>query len=159
MRRAQPQDTSLEQSTGRFTRWWRLLLELGKFGAVGAVAFVVNWGLFNLLTVIPGAWLSHQPTRARILASLVATVVAWLGNRYWTFRRQRSDRPVKEFVGFALVNLGGIAIEAAVTWFAAWGLGYRSTLATEVAFLIGTALGTIFRYLMYKFAVFAKPLS
>jgi putative flippase GtrA len=81
-------------------------------------------------------------------------VVAWLGNRYWTFRQKRSDQPLKEFIGFVLVNLGGIAIEAAVTWFTAWGLEYRSALATNVAFLVGTALGTIFRYVMYKFTIF-----
>jgi len=130
---------------------------MAKFGAVGAVAFMVNWGLFNLLTTVPGAWLAAQPTRARILASCVATVVAWLGNRYWTFRHKRQASPVKEFLAFVLVNLGGIAIEATVTWISAWILGFTSPLGLNVAFIVGTALGTIFRYLMYKFTIFTNP--
>jgi len=129
---------------------------MAKFGAVGAVAFLVNWGLFNLLTTVPGAWFATQPTRARILASCVATVVAWLGNRYWTFRHKRQANPVKEFVAFILVNIGGIAIEATVTWVSAWHLGYTTKLGLNVAFIVGTALGTIFRFVMYKFTIFTN---
>lgn len=142
---------------GRLASWWSLAVELAKFGTVGAVAFVVNWGLFNLLAVVPGGPLAPHPTRARIIASCLATVVAWLGNRYWTFRNQRSDQPAKELVGFGLVNLGGIAIEASVTWLAAWWLGFRTPLGLNLAFLVGTVLGSIFRYLMYKFTIFTKP--
>lgn len=148
---------STGRPAGRAGRLVSLVAELARFGTVGAVAFVVNWSLFNLLVFGPGQLLGPHPTRARILASCVATVVAWLGNRYWTFRRQRQAQPLKEFIAFALVNLGGIAIEAVVQFVAAWPMGYHgSKLAMNLAFLIGTALGTLFRYLMYKFTVFTQ---
>ena len=67
-----------------------LYREAIKFGVVGAFAFVVDVGLMNLLrqTVM-----EDKPTTAKIISASVATLVAWLGNRAWTFRHRHS-RPV-----------------------------------------------------------------
>src|SRR5690554_4413148 len=86
------------------------LLELLRFGSVGAVAFVVDIGLFNLLRFGPGELLLHKPLTAKVLSVAVAVLVAWLGNRYWTFAAQRTRQRGRELLTFGLVNLGGMAI-------------------------------------------------
>lgn len=61
------------------------LAELFKFGFVGGIAYAVDTGLFNLLRFGPGELLLDKPLTAKVLSVAIATLVAWLGNRYWTF--------------------------------------------------------------------------
>ena len=55
--------------------------EMIKFGAVGAVAFVVDVGVFNLLRfgLGDGGPLEAKPITAKVISATCATVVAWLG--------------------------------------------------------------------------------
>jgi putative flippase GtrA len=129
--------------------------ELGRFGSVGAVAYVVDVGLFNLLRFGPGELLEAKPLTAKALSVAVATVVAWLGNRYWTFAHRRTPDRRRELVGFALVNLGGLAVGLACLGFSHYVLGLRSPLADNVsANVVGLVLGTAFRYVCYQRLVF-----
>ena len=59
-----------------------LYREAIKFGVIGAVAFVIEMGSFNLLR---RTLLEEKPTAAVIVSASLATVFAWLGNRIWTF--------------------------------------------------------------------------
>src|SRR5688572_4125504 len=81
-----------------------LYREVLKFGAVGAVAFVVDIGVFNLLRheiIAVGSYdLGDKPLTAKTISVLAATIVAWLGNRYWTFRRRRRASRRREFALF-----------------------------------------------------------
>ena len=131
------------------------LPELLRFGSVGAVAFVVDVGLFNLLRFGPGELLGAKPLTAKVLSVAVATVVAWLGNRYWTFARRRTATRVRELLGFAAVNVGGMAIAVACLAFSHYVLGLTSPLADNIAAnVVGLGLGTVFRYVAYRRVVF-----
>lgn len=63
--------------------WDSYGIEVLKFGTVGGAAFVVNsitvWVL--MMTVM-----SQSHTKAKVIASVVATIFSWLMNRLWTFR-------------------------------------------------------------------------
>ncbi len=131
------------------------LLELIRFGSIGAVAYVVDVGLFNLLRFGPGELLGDKPLTAKIVSVSVATVVAWLGNRYWTFAGRRTASRTREFVSFAVVNVGGMAIAVACLGFSHYVLGLTSPLADNIsANVVGLVLGTAFRYLAYRRMVF-----
>ncbi len=131
------------------------LLELIRFGSIGALAYVVDVGLFNLLRFGPGTLLGDRPLTAKVVSVSVATVVSWLGNRYWTFAGKRTTSRGREFVGFAVVNVGGMAIAVGCLWFSHYILDLRSPLADNVsANVVGLALGTAFRYLAYRRLVF-----
>lgn len=128
---------------------WR---EAAKFGIVGAVAFVVDMGGFNLLS---GGVLSEKITTAKIVSGAVATVVAWIGNRWWTFRH-RHNRPVAHEVSlFFGVNGIGLAISALWLAFTHYTLGMDSRFAVNLNALIGIGLGTLFRFWAYRQVVFA----
>src|SRR3954453_19710716 len=99
------------------------LAELARFGSVGALAYVVDVGLFNLLRFGPGEVLEHKPLTAKVIASAVATLVAWLGNRYWTFSGRRTRTPVRELVGFVAVNVIGIVAALGCLAFSHYVLG------------------------------------
>ncbi|MBD3781921.1 MAG: GtrA family protein [Micrococcales bacterium] len=127
-----------------------------KFGVVGAVAFVIDLGGANLLwhTVLP-----DKVTTAKIISGAVATLVAWLGNRQWTFRHRRS-RPVHHEVAlFFGVNLVALGLSALTLALSHYGLGFTSRLADNVSTVVGIGLGTLFRFWAYRRLVFShEPL-
>lgn len=133
--------------------------ELVRFGSVGAVSFVVDMGLFNLLQFGPGHVLDAKPVTARVVSVAVATLVAWVGNRLWTFSDRRTENRPRELVGFLVVNVGGLLIGIGVLALFVYPLGLDSALAKNVANLLGIGLGTIFRYFAYRHLVFTGATS
>lgn len=129
--------------------------ELARFGSVGALAYVVDLGLFNLLRFGPGDLLAAKPLTAKVLSVTAATVVAWLGNRYWTFAHRRTSARGRELAAFAVVNVGGLVIGLACLGFSHYVLGLRSPLADNIsANGVGLVLGTALRYVLYQRLVF-----
>ncbi|WP_345201721.1 GtrA family protein [Fodinibacter luteus] len=129
--------------------------EMIKFGVVGALAFVIDLGLANLLwhTV-----LEDRVTTAKIISGLVATLFAWVGNRQWTFRHRRSRPAHHEVALFFAVNLVALGIATATLAVSHYGLGFTSTLADNIATVVGIGLGTLFRFWAYRRFVFAGEL-
>jgi len=135
--------------------WYAIVLELVRFGSVGALAFVVDVGLFNLLRYGPGEVLGDKPLTAKIISVAVSTVVAWLGNRYWTFTARRTESRTRELVLYGLVNVVGMLVAVACLWVSHYLLGLTSALADNVsANVVGLVLASGLRYLGYRRWVF-----
>ncbi|MBD7948927.1 MULTISPECIES: GtrA family protein [Oerskovia] len=153
-----PAGTAARPTSGaapRRTRVVARLAELGRFSFVGTVAFFVDLGLFNLLRFGPWDALSASPLEAKAIAVSVATVVSWLGSRYWTFSDRRTSRHGRELLTFLLVNAAGMAISLGVLAFTTSILGLTSPLAENVAANgVGLALANVFRYVAYRRVVF-----
>jgi len=134
-----------------------LYREMLKFGVVGAGAFVIDAGGFNLLVYGGGHGpLHHRPLTAKIISASVSVVAAWLGNRYWTFRRRRRPQVHHELFLFAVVNGIGLLIAVTCLGFSRYVLGHESPLADNISgTFIGTALGTLFRFWAYRQFVFS----
>lgn len=139
-----------------------LYREMIKFGVVGAVAFVVDIGVFNLLRHT--VWSSERPVgpvsaavAATIVSTLVATLVAWIGNRAWTFRH-RQNRPVHhEAALFFATNGVALVIGALCIAFSNKVLGLEGVrIAENIAKIVGIGLGTLCRFWAYRTLVFAR---
>jgi putative flippase GtrA len=143
-------------ATSLFARIWQQVLVYAlKFGAVGLVGFAVDLGLFNLLILGAGGegWWTH-PVGAKFLSTCAAILVNWIGNRYWTFRNDRHRHVAREFVEFVTASLAGMAVTLAFVWFTYDVLGFQSVLASNIsANVIGLALGTLVRFVLYRFWV------
>ena len=134
-----------------------LLHEMAKFGVVGLVALVVDVGLFNLLLYHGGAPMYGKPIRAKIVSVAVATVVSYIGNRFWTFRHRDRVGSAREYVLFFLLNGVGMAIAVGCLAFSHYALGLTSQLADNIAAnVIGLGLGTLFRFWAYRRWVFPE---
>src|SRR5690242_3899447 len=84
------------------------LPQLAKFGVVGVLGTLIDVGGFNLLRFAGShGSLYAQPLTAKVLSAAVATVLSWLGNRYWTFRHTRRAAAHHEFLLFAMVSAFG----------------------------------------------------
>ena len=134
--------------------WDSYGIEVLKFGTVGGAAFIVNsvtvWVL--MMTIM-----SESHTKAKVVASVVATIFSWLMNRLWTFRDSRSENWKREAIEFGLVNLLGILVEAGCVAFSTYVLNLRTPEASFISgTIIGTILGTILRYFLYRFWVYGS---
>lgn len=135
-----------------------LISQFARFGAVGAVGFVVDIGVFNLLraTVFAPEIIHEGPLLAKIVSTTIAIACNWIGNRYWTFRQHRGRQLVREGVEFGIVSVGGMLIGLACLWVSRYVLGFDSLLADNIASnVIGLGLGTLFRFTLYRMWVFA----
>ncbi len=136
-------------------RFAELIPELMKFGIVGGIGAVIDLGGAAYLHVAMGV----GPMVAKGLSITAATVLTYLGSRFWTFRHRVNQRVLRETVLFAVLNVVGLLIAEAVIAFTSYGLDLKGAVAYNVASLAGTGLGTIFRYFSYKKWVFlaAEP--
>ncbi|WP_051619778.1 GtrA family protein [Haematomicrobium sanguinis] len=134
--------------------FWR---ELAKFGVIGGIAFIIDSGLTW--------WLFHGPmsdseVKAKVVATLVATIFAWFGNRYWTFRHRKRNNALREGLMFALMNGVGLAIAAGCVGLAKYVFNINDKFWLFVAGnIVGVALGTIFRWFAYRFWVFNEEMD
>lgn len=139
-------------------RWLPGVLQLLKFGVVGGVGVVVNFAVFNALwlTVFNPATMPHGPLLATVVATLVAIVVNWLGNRFWAFASDRQRNTAREGLEFFLASLVGMCVPLACIGVSRYLLGFHSLLADNIATnVVGLALGTLVRYVLYKFWVYS----
>ena len=144
--------------TVRFKALWHLFIaELMKFGTVGGLAFLVN---AVVVWVLMSTVLHDGHLKAKAIATVVATVFSWLANRYWTFRDKRQADTKREAWQFLVANVIGLSIELSCLGVSVYVLGLTSEFASFISgTIIGTVLGTVFRYLAYRFWVYAKPLD
>ena len=138
--------------TQRLLAWVR---EFIQFGMVGATAYIVDAGLFNLLQHGPLGVLAGHPNTAQFVAAATATLYSWIANRLWTYRGRTRDNATREAILFFFANACGIGITQFCLLFTHHILGYTSALADNIAaYVVGFALGTAFRFFFYHYVVF-----
>jgi putative flippase GtrA len=136
-----------------YERFALLLHEMVKFGTVGALAFVIDFGGTNLLRF--GVELG--PNTSKALATVVAATFAYLGNRLWTFRHREQSGVAKSYTVFFMLNGIGLLISMLVISFVEYGMHRHDPVSYNVAQFIGLVLGTLFRFWSYKKWVFLAP--
>ncbi|HYB46061.1 MAG TPA: GtrA family protein, partial [Streptosporangiaceae bacterium] len=131
-------------------RFAGLIPELAKFGVVGLIGSVIDLGGAAYLNGTVGI----GPMISQALSIAAATVVTYLGSRFWTFRHRVNQALLREGTLFAVLNIVGLVIAEVVIAITTYGLGLKSALAYNAASVVGTGLGTIFRYFSYRKWVF-----
>jgi putative flippase GtrA len=135
-----------------YYRLGHLVRELMKFGVVGGFAFLVDIGVFNLLLQA-----TDKPLTSKTIATVVATTVAYAGNRTWTFRRRSRSGVRREYALFFLLNGVGLLISLTCLAISHYVLDFTSTLSDNIAAnVIGLGLGTAFRFWSYRRWVFPE---
>jgi putative flippase GtrA len=131
-------------------RFMDLIPELAKFGVVGLIGSVIDLGGAAYLHGAEGI----GPMFSKAISLIAATVVTYLGSRFWTFRHRVNQALLREGMLFVALNVVGLVIAEAVIAFVSYGLDLKHVLAYNAASVVGTGLGTIFRYFSYKKWVF-----
>ena len=135
----------------------RLRTELGKFFGVGLMAYLVAVGGFNLLVHLDSAPLKSKPVTASILSGTLSILVAYFGNRHWTWKERQRSGASREITLFFIINLISLSFTVICLAISRYILGFDSAVADNIsANIIGVGLGTLFRFWSYRTIVF-KP--
>ena len=137
-----------------YERFRQIIHEFAKFGVIGVIGLLVTNAGYLLLHSKFGM----GPIKATTIATIVATCVTYIGNRYWSFKhRERTNVPREGVIFFALNGIG-LLIQDAVVAFNYYILGYsHNKLAEFLALNAGIALATVFRFWSYRRFVWAAP--
>jgi putative flippase GtrA len=138
---------------GLYERFRQLAHEVAKFGVVGTIAFLTATIGTNLLHFRAGM----GPLTANVVATVAGTCVAFVGNRYWTFRHREGSTMAREYVVFFVLNAIGLGIQLACIGFTYYVLGMHGKLAYNVALIFGIGVGTLFRFWSYRRWVWLAP--
>jgi putative flippase GtrA len=139
--------------TGLYERWRHLVHELAKFGIVGAINTVLDFGLANLLVF----GLHWDPLVGKAASVAVAATSSYFMNRHWTFRHRARTGLRREYTLFFLLNGVGLLIAEACIWIVHNGMGKSGPIWFNLAQVAGLALGMVFRFTTYKRWVFVHP--
>jgi len=138
-------------------RLYRIRQELGKFFSVGLIAYIVGVGGYNALVHAKGAPLASKPLTASVISGALSILVAYFGNRHWTWKDRQRTGAKREIALFFLIN--GIALVFGVLClaFSRYVLGLESVLADNIsANVVGVGVGTLFRFWTYRTVVFKR---
>lgn len=139
--------------------------ELAKFLVVGGTSYVVDVGLFSLLS---HTVLAEKVITAKAISVIIATILSYVLNREWSFNsrggRERHHEAMLFFVvnGIALgLNLVPLAISQYVFGISTANYSaFTVTIANFIAAnIIGTVLGMAFRFWAYRKFVFPEELT
>ncbi|WP_033293255.1 GtrA family protein [Amycolatopsis jejuensis] len=136
--------------------------ELVRFAVVGGISFVIT------LTVTYGlkfTVLRTHPVTALIVGVLIATIFSYVANREWAFRTRGGRERAHEAALFFLISGVALGLNAVPQWISRYALHLQvphvTLLAQETAdfvsgMILGTLLGTLFRWWAFKKWVFPK---
>ena len=134
---------------------WRILLkELAAFGVVGAMAFVLDIGIFT--------WLTHGvhlgALKSKAVSTVISTVFAYFGNRHLSFSHRARSSLGREAAFFFGINLVTLALSELALALFVYGFhnGHQSTTVFVVN-LVTIGIGTVLRFWAYKRFVFLHP--
>lgn len=124
-----------------------------RFLIVGAISTGIEIAAFNLL-LLAGV----GPVAAKVVASLIALVNAYVGNREWAFRSRSRTGAGRQMVRFLVVNAVCTGLGAAAVWAGARALeaiyGDAGPIGLNLVNLVSIAGVTVVRFVLYHFVVF-----
>jgi putative flippase GtrA len=139
--------------TELYQRFRQLIHEGAKFGIVGGIGFIV---------VLAGSDALHfelglDKFTSVTIATILATVITFLGNRYWSFRDRQGAGAGSETLLFFIFNGVGLLIQYACIFLVTDLLGQSGRVWYTIANFVGVGIGTLFRFWSYRKWIWVHP--
>ena len=136
--------------------------ELVKFAVVGGTCFLIDTAIFLTLK---SAVLGSKPVTAKVISTLIATIVSYILNREWSFRTRGGRERHHEAALFFLVSGIGVGLNSLPLYISRYWLllddQHLSPFGLQVADfisaqIIGTLVAMAFRWWAFKKFVFPQ---
>jgi len=123
-----------------------LFKQLLRYGVVGGIAFVVDYGTLWLLTEVMGC---HYLFSAGI-SFVLGLIVNYVLSTQWVFGQGRLNSQWAEFAAFALIGVVGLGLNELIIWGCTNGLGLHYMLSK----IVSTILVFFWNFLARRFLLF-----
>ena len=77
-----------------------------RFGVVGAIGSIVDFGVFNILAL----WIGFPAVWSSVVSFMLAVINNFFWNRLWTFPETRHTPVAKQLTQFSIVSIVGLLI-------------------------------------------------
>ncbi len=141
----------------------RSLRQFVKFGMVGTVGFVVDFGTYLVLTRVLG-WqtvfriFGYEVIAPNLVSVLIAMLAVFTLNKYWTFRDPRADVLARQGASFFAVYAITYVLNQILTSFFAFRVPLLQNVFAEntdlAAKILAIAIITLVNFSGSKFLVF-----
>jgi putative flippase GtrA len=136
-----------------YQRFRQLIHEGAKFLTVGGIGFVVVLAGSDALHFELGLGKFTSVT----IATVLATVITFLGNRYWSFKDRQGAGARSETVLFFLLNGVGLLIQYACIFLVTDVIALSGRIWYTFANFVGVGIGTLFRFWSYRKWIWVHP--
>ena len=139
--------------------------ELAKFIVVGGTSWIVDTGLFTLLS---HTVLDNKVITSKIISVLVSTILNYILNREWSFNNRGGRARHHEVSLFFLFNAIALGLNLLPLWVSHYLLDFNQQHYTKLtvtitdfiaANVVGTLIAMAFRYWAYRRWVFPEDLE
>jgi putative flippase GtrA len=126
--------------------------EVVRFGAVGALNYVIDVSIFNALVVGP---LDNKPVTAKAISTIIALTSSYFLNRHWTWAHRARTGIAREYSLFLVLSAVGLGLTLAALAFGEYVLDQHSLVARNIwGNIVGVGLASVFRFWSFKRWVF-----
>ncbi|MDT8441488.1 MAG: GtrA family protein [Desulfuromonadales bacterium] len=133
------------------------LTTVSRFGAVGVINTLIDFGVFNLLVWLFGVLAGPGLLACNAVAFVCANLNSYFCNKQWTFGDDKAVS-VHQYTRFMLVSLGGLLINSLVLYLlvdlAVWPSRADSWLWVNFAKACATLFSLAWNFIMYRLLVF-----
>ena len=141
-----------------YDRFRQIIHEFAKFGVIGVIGLLIT----NIGYALFHSKLGWGPVTATTVATIIATCVTYVGNRYWSFKHRARTSVAREGSIFFVLNGIGLLIQDAVVALNYYILGHfipgvsGNKVVEFLALNVGIGLATLFRFWSYRRFVWAE---
>lgn len=133
-----------------------LFVQLTKFGAVGVLNTVIDFGVLNIISLVTGVTSGFIIGGVNIPGAALALINAYFFNKLWVFKHQDNKGLLHDIPKFLLVSGTGIVVNSSIiilmTSYPVASLDPKIWL--NIAKACATVFSFIWNFLGYKFIVF-----
>jgi len=146
---------------------WRVFYQFGKFGLVGVLNTLVDWGVLNFLMWSTEIMAGVGYGFFKSISFILATTNSYFWNKFWVFQKNETKLTEWEASKFLAVSVVGFLINVGVASLVVnfvhpsitWKLLGQVNIAAfwgNIGALIGTITAALWNFIGYKVIVFKK---
>lgn len=119
-----------------------LVIQIAKFGVVGVIAFLIDYGLFLLMTYVLGV----NYLIASAISFTLSTVFNFAASMRYVFAGKKGQTRTQQFIIFFVLSVVGLGLNQLVLWICVSFLHWLAWVGK----LVATAIVMVFNFVTRK---------